>query len=251
MTISLKEIVQLLDARLRIAEIPDDPNALNGLQVEACQDISQIACAVDASETAIEEACKGGANLLLVHHGLFWSGNRPITGSSARKLRKCFEAGLSVYSAHLPLDLHPAFGNNIEIIRVLGLAPGASFGRVRNLDLGISAWCDLAVPELEERIRKGIGSFRRLGAGPERIRQLGVSSGGAGSLVKAAADSGLDAFITGEVAHYVALEAEERGIHLFLAGHYKTEVFGVKALGAALKSELNLPWFFVGHDTGL
>lgn len=247
----LQEITAYLDAALRPSEIPDDPNAVNGLQVEACREVARIACAVDASEPALEEAVQGGAQLLLVHHGLFWSGLKPLVGPIARKLSTCFARGLSVYSSHLPLDLHPELGNNAGIVRALGLEVDRGFGRFQGIEIGFSARCDLSLAELVRKVESALGPVRCFGRGPERIRGVGVVSGGAGSLVGAAAKAGLGALLTGEGAHYTAIEAEERGVHLLLAGHYRTETFGVKALGADLERRFGTSWFFVGRDTGL
>lgn len=251
MAASLQEMASFLDETLRPSEIPDEPNAVNGLQVEACREVARVACAVDASEQAIEEAVQRGAQLLLVHHGLFWSGLRPLVGPMARKLSTCFTRGLSVYSAHLPLDLHPGLGNNAALLRALGLEVERGFGRFQGVEIGFSARCDLSLAELVSKVESALGPVRCFGRGPERIRRLGVVSGGAGNLVGAAAKAGLDALLTGEGAHYTAVEAEERGIHLLFAGHYRTEMLGVKALGAKLETRFGTPWFFVGRDTGL
>ncbi|HCF60874.1 MAG TPA: Nif3-like dinuclear metal center hexameric protein [Myxococcales bacterium] len=251
MSLPLSELTRHLDTLLRVAEIPDELNAINGLQLEASTEISTLACAVDASEAAIDEATRRGAQLLLVHHGLFWAGNRPVVGPHARKLKKCFAAGLSIYSAHAPLDVHPELGNNAGIVRALGLAPDGGFGRYQGMDIGLAASCDLSFAELLERLRGSVGEVRAFGAGPERIRRLAVVSGGAGGYAAKAARAGFDAFLTGEAAHYTAIDAEELGIHLLLAGHYRTETFGVKALGERLASELGLTTFFIEHDTGL
>lgn len=251
MAASLPEIAAFLDETLRTAEIPDDPNAVNGLQIAASRDVARVACAVDASEAALEESVQQGAQLLVVHHGLFWSGLKPLVGPIARKLQTCFTRGLSVYSAHLPLDLHPELGNNASLVRALGLEVERPFGRFQGVDVGFSARCNLALAELAQKIESALGPVRCFGRGPERIRRLGVVSGGAGNLAAAAAKAGLDALLTGEGAHYTALEAEERGIHLLLAGHYRTETLGVKALGALLERRFGTPWSFVGRDTGL
>jgi dinuclear metal center YbgI/SA1388 family protein len=251
MAASLREVASYLDRTLRIAEIPDDPNAVNGLQVEAGANIVRAACAVDASEAAIEEAARRGAQLLVVHHGLFWSGLKPLVGPLAHKLATCFQRGLSVYSAHLPLDLHPELGNNAGILRALGLAAEAGFGRYQGVDVGFTARCDLSLAELVQRVEATLGPVRAFGRGPERIARLAVVSGGAGNMVGAAAREGLDALLTGEGAHYTAIDAEERGLHLLFAGHYRTETFGVKALGARLEHLFGLEFVFFGRDTGL
>ncbi|MBI5545008.1 MAG: Nif3-like dinuclear metal center hexameric protein [Deltaproteobacteria bacterium] len=251
MTTSLHEITRFLDEHLRVRDIPDEPNALNGLQVEATQEVGRIACAVDATESSIEEACRLRADLLLVHHGLFWSGHRPIVGPHARKIGRCFGSGLSVYSAHLPLDVHPEHGNNAGLVKALGLTADGTFGRYQDLDIGLTAACDWTSAQLLEKVRAAVGPCKLAGRGPDRIRRVGVVSGGGGSFASGAARAGLDALLTGEGAHHTALEAEERGVHLLLAGHYRTETFGVKALGELLAGRFGLPWSFVEHDTGL
>lgn len=116
----LDELTAYLDEYLRIREVPDYPNALNGLQVANPGEVTRIAAAVDASEAAIREAARRGCDFLLVHHGLFWDGNRPVTGRRYRRLRLLIEHGIAVYSAHLPLDVHPEVGNNVVLARELG-----------------------------------------------------------------------------------------------------------------------------------
>lgn len=251
MPASLKELTGFLDAHLRVAEIQDDANAVNGLQLEASQEVSVVACAVDAGEAAIDEACARGAQLLLVHHGLLWGGNRPLVGAHARKLRRCFASGLSVYAAHLPLDVHPEDGNNARLVRTLGLSPDGTFAAYRGADLGLTARCELTLAELESRLRTAVGAAQAFGRGPVRVSRLGVVTGQGGSFLAAAARAGLDALVTGEAAHHVALDAEELGLHLLLGGHYRTEVLGVVALGERLRERFDLAASFVAHDTGL
>jgi dinuclear metal center YbgI/SA1388 family protein len=251
MSTSLFEIARFLDTTLKVSEIPDDPSALNGLQLEAKPEVGRIACAVDAGEPSIEEACRLGADLLVVHHGLLWGGNRPFVGPHARKLKRCFSAGLSIYSAHLPLDVHPDLGNNALIAHALGLSVDGTFGRHQGVEIGLTASCDLSVADLVQRVEGAMGECRVAGAGPRRIQRLGIVSGSGGSLAASAARAGLDALLTGEGPHHAALDAEERGLCLLLAGHYRTETFGVKALGELLAGKFGLSWSFVEHDTGL
>ena len=250
---SLSELKSFLDAYLRLSEITDDPGAVNGLQLEAGGEIESIACAVDASEASIEEAIARKAELLLVHHGLLWGGNRALTGAHARKLSRCFGARLSVYSAHLPLDVHPQVGNNAGLLRVLGLTAERSFALWKGTEIGLTAPCDLSLEELAEKVRAGVGEVKLAGKGPSRTRlkRLGVITGTNGGFVSAAAKAGCDALLTGEGPHHSALDAEELGLHLLLAGHYRTEVFGVQALGAKLAERFGLKAFFIGRDSGL
>lgn len=247
----LAELSSYLDEYLALATVPDEPNALNGLQLDAGRDVGTVASSVDAAAAVIDEASRRGAELLLVHHGLLWGGNRRLVGAHGRKLRHCFEKGLSVYAAHAPLDVHPEVGNNLLLVRALGLEPDGKFARRQGIDLGLTANCSLAADELCARVSAAVGMHRLLGRGPEVIHRLGIVSGGGGSCLAEAEASGLDALLTGEISHHVAVDAEERGIHVIAAGHYRTERFGVAALGEHLASKFGLRHFFIDHDSGL
>lgn len=257
MTASLSTIDRFIVQELRIPEIQDEQNALNGLQVDATggakdDQVRRIALSVDASEFAIDQAAALKADMLLVHHGLFWGGHRRMVGPYGRKIRKCVEAGISVYSVHLPLDVHPELGNNVGIARALDLPVTGPFGSHRGLDLGVEVdGQGISIQELMDRCAKGIGPVHLHGAGPEKVHRIGVVSGGGGSCLREAAAKGMDALITGETAHYTALDAEEAGVHLILGGHYRTETFGVKALGKRLAEEFGLTATFIDHDTGM
>lgn len=253
MTRSLEALCTFLDETLRTHDISDEPNALNGLQIDASGDreIASVALSVDATEAVVDEAIDFGADLLLVHHGLFWGGHRPLTGTYGRKLRKCFAAGLSVYAAHLPLDIHPTLGNNAGLVKALGLTPSGPFGCHRGVDIGLAVTCDLTPEALLERCTAAIGPVRCFGRGPAHIQRLAIVTGGGGSCLKQAIEQGFDALLTGESAHHTALDAEEAGLHLLLGGHYRTETFGVRALGALIGEHFGLTARFVDHDTGL
>lgn len=251
MSVTLAEIVDFLDTELRITDIADAPNAVNGLQVQASERVELIACAVDADLYTVEQACALGADLLLVHHGLMWAGNKPLVGARARKLKHCFASGLSVYSAHLPLDVHASWGNNAQLVRALGLENDGPWGLLQGVQVGLVARCDCSAAELHQRVRALLPQARVLGAGPSHVRRMGVVTGGAGRLVTQAADEGLDGLLTGEATHDAALEAEERGVHLVLGGHYRTEMLGVRALADALVARFGVRSAFIEHDTGL
>jgi putative NIF3 family GTP cyclohydrolase 1 type 2 len=117
----LHEVASYLNAYLRASEVPDYSGAVNGLQLANAGTVTRVAAAVDAAQASIEGAVEAGADLLLVHHGLFWDGNRPVTGRRYRRLKTLMDAGVAVYSAHLPLDVHPEVGNNILLARALGV----------------------------------------------------------------------------------------------------------------------------------
>ena len=248
----LHDLVGRLDALLSTATVPDYPTALNGLQVEGTRVIQRVACAVDASAATIDAAAEGDADLLIVHHGLFWDGNVPVTGRRYRRLKRLLDSGIALYSAHLPLDGHAELGNNVVLLRALRIEPQGRFGEYRGMPLGWWGETDLRREGLCARLDALLGGrVRMVPGGPERVRRVGVITGGAGDMVRAAAEAGLDAFITGEGAHHNFFDAEEGGVNLYLGGHYATETFGVRALGEHLERTLGLQWFFVDRPTGL
>ncbi len=249
---ALAEIVRYADELLRLPEIEDYPNALNGLQIENDGSVSKIGAAVDASGATFQMASKREIDLLVVHHGFFWPGLQPLTGSSGRALRLAFSRNLALYSAHLPLDFHPQFGNNALLAAALGLEKTEPFLRVKGRSIGLRAETNLRRDELLAKLEESLGGpVRCIGAGPMEVRRVGLVTGGAGGEIYGAAQEGIDSYITGEAPHWAAVAAEELGINLFLGGHYATETFGVKALAAELAQKFAVPWEFLDHPTGL
>ena len=252
--VSLQTLSDRIAALLRVAEIPDYAGAMNGLQLEnASGEVVRLLAAVDASLPVMAAAAaRPGPSLLLVHHGLFWKGAQRVTGAQFRKLRAALEGGLAVYSAHLPLDVHPRLGNNALLAAALGLGETVPFFDWKGLPLGLRAQVDLSREVLRERLAAAVGGPVHLcPGGPERVREVGLITGGAGSEACAGAAAGVDTFITGEGPHWSYPAAEEAGINLFYGGHYATETFGVKALAAELGAAFGLPWEFIDHPTGL
>ncbi|HRJ74282.1 MAG TPA: Nif3-like dinuclear metal center hexameric protein, partial [Terrimicrobiaceae bacterium] len=223
------------------------PNALNGLQVGNGGEVTRVAAAVDACESVVQAAVDAGADLLIVHHGLFWSGLSAVTGSFRRKLKTALDANLAVYSAHLPLDAHPDVGNNVLLGRALGLGEVSPF-----LKIGVQGNLAISRSELRARLAGAVGGPVHLApGGPEMVRRIGIVTGGAGGDIFQAAAEGVDAFITGEGPHWSYTAAEESGMNLFYAGHYATETFGVRALAGHIEQTFGLPWSFLDHPTGL
>ena len=248
----LSDLREYLDGYLRVAEVPDWGGALNGLQVDSPREIGRVAVAVDAARATVEAAVAWGADLLLVHHGLFWDGNQPVTGRRYRRLKAILDADLAVYAAHLPLDVHPEVGNNAVLARELGIEPRGSFAEYKGMPIGVWGELETTRDELVERVSRVLGGpVHLVPGGPERIRRVGVITGGAGDEVGAAARAGLDAFVTGEGKHHNFFDAEEGGINLLLGGHYATEVWGVRALARHLEERFGLEWTFIDHPTGL
>jgi dinuclear metal center YbgI/SA1388 family protein len=249
---SLKEVVEFADSYLRIDEIEDWPNALNGLQIENSGRITKIGAAVDTSTHTFRAAAECSINFLLVHHGLFWPGLQPVAGGFYRQLKLALEGDIALYSAHLPLDLHADVGNNVLLARALGFETTEPFLETKGQLIGRKTTASLRLDELIAKLEQSLGSpVRCVGAGPMETRSIGIVTGGAGSDIYAVAEAGVDTFITGEAPHWAAVAAEELGVNLLLGGHYATETFGVKALAAHLSERFKIPWEFLDHPTGL
>lgn len=248
----LDDLVDYLDTYLDIRGVPDHGGAVNGLQVASSGEVTQIAVAVDATQSTISGAVEAGADMLIVHHGLFWDGQQAVTGRRYRRLRALMDADMAVYSSHLPLDVHPEVGNNAVLARAVGIEIEGRFGEYKGQPVGYWGRLEIRREALAARLDQTLGCRVRLVAGgPERVERVGVITGGAADEARAAVESGLDAFITGEGAHHNYFDAEEGGINLYLGGHYATEVWGVRALAEHLREKFDLPWTFIDRPTGL
>jgi len=249
---SLAAIVRHCDRLLHTLRIRDYDRATNGLQVENRGAVTRLAAAVDASLATVRLAAAAKADLLLVHHGLFWAPAHPWTGSRYELLRCLLEHNLAVYSSHLPLDAHPRLGNNARLCAALVLKKLRPFFFDHGLFLGFQARASVARDDLTARLRRATGARPRvIPAGPGICRRIGVVSGGAGGELKQAAQEGVDTFITGEGPHWTYALAEELHVNVLYGGHYATETFGVKALAAHLSRQFKVPWVFLDHPTGL
>jgi dinuclear metal center YbgI/SA1388 family protein len=252
MSVPLTRLVRECDRLLRPDAFTDWEGARNGLQAANRGRVRRLAAAVDASLATVELALAAGADLLLVHHGLFWSPRVPWTGATHRLLRCLSEGDLAVYSAHLPLDAHPRLGNNAQLCAALGLPRPQPFFECKGRRVGLRAVTRLPRAELMTRLRRVVaGEVKLIPAGPAVCRRIGVVTGGAGAELAQAAAEGVDTFVTGEGPHWTFALAEELGLNVFYAGHYATETFGVKALAAHLARKFRLPWTFLDHPSGL
>ena len=245
----LESVLQYVDEYLSVAGHPDYSTALNGLQVEGSGDVETVVTTVDASQASIEAAIALGADLMIVHHGLFWDGLTPVTGRSYRRLKLLMDAGVALYSCHLPLDSHAEVGNCALLGRALGLTLEGRVGAYKGVDLGW--WGRFAAPidasELSRRVSDAVGGgpVHLIPGGPVEINTVGVVTGGGGSFVVEASRLGLDAFVTGEGSHHTHFDATEYGIHVLFGGHYATETFGVRA------ERFSLDVHFVDQPTNL
>jgi dinuclear metal center YbgI/SA1388 family protein len=250
--VELKDLVAYLDEFLQVAAISDSQNAWNGMQVEREGPIQRVAFAVDAAQVTIDEAHVRGAELLIVHHGLFWDGVPLLTGRRYTRLRTLLERNIALYSSHLPLDVHKLVGNNCVLARELGMEVDGWFGEFKGVPLGVHGRLEIRREALAARLDYLLGGrVRLIPGGPERVSRVGVITGGAGNYVQAAREAGLDAFITGEGAHHNYFDAMEGGINLYFGGHYATEVWGLRALASHLSDRFELECFFIDHPTKL
>jgi dinuclear metal center YbgI/SA1388 family protein len=251
-SVALQAIREFLDEYLQIDGIEDSANALNGLQLENGGQVNRIGAAVDASETTIQMAAEEKVDLLLVHHGLFWSGLRSLTGSYYRKIAKAISGNMAIYSAHLPLDLHPEIGNNVLLACSLQLPHPEPFFFYKGRQIGFASRVSLDRQEIVQRLRKILGSdIWTCLSGPEIVKRIGIVTGGAGADLEQAVKEGVDTFITGEGPHHTFALAEELRINLIYGGHYATETFGVRALAEIVAKKFELPWRFLDHPSGL
>ena len=248
----LAVIVRHLEQLLDHARIGDYLGAHNGLQFENSGTISRVACAVDSCEAVLREAAAVPGTLLLVHHGLLWSGAQPFTGALRRKVQLAIAGDLAIFSSHLPLDLHPQLGNNALLASALGLTKTTPAFSAKGQMVGLIG--DLATTRtaLAKKLEAAVkGRVHLAPGGTEKITRIGLVTGGAGREVAAAAALGCDAFITGEGPHDSYTLAEELGVNLFYGGHYATETFGVRALADYVAKKYRIPSHFIDHPTGL
>jgi dinuclear metal center YbgI/SA1388 family protein len=248
----LPEIVRYIDDYLRIREIEDWPNALNGLQIENSGRVTKIGAAVDVSTRVLTQAAKKQIDFLIVHHGLFWPGLQPVRRGLRRQLKLALENDIALYSAHLPLDIHPKVGNNAQLAGLLGLKLTKPFLEEKGQLVGLKARASLPREELAQRLRKAVGGpIKSFNFGPKKTNTIGIITGAAGSEIDKVARVKIDTLITGEAPHWAAVAAEELGMNLLLGGHYATETFGVKALAAHLSKRWNVSSAFVSFPTGM
>jgi dinuclear metal center YbgI/SA1388 family protein len=250
-TIALAALVTYLDDYLRIDSIPD--GSQNGVQVEGRTRMDRAAFAVDASLGAIRAAARLGAGILVVHHGLFWGRNERITGIMRKRIGALLEHNVSLYAAHLPLDCHEEVGNNVELARLLDLAVGEKFADYHGVKIGYlaKAKSPLTRAGLARSLGKALGCrVVRLDAGPSRIRQVGIVSGGAAEFAVQAKELGCQALVTGETSHAAHHPAVEAAINVFYAGHYASETVGVKALARHVERRFGIDCRFVPTPTG-
>lgn len=244
----LEDVVQELDRLLEPARFAD--YGPNGLQVPGCEEVATIATGVSAQLELFERARIEGAELVLVHHGIFWgAGPGPIDHSLARRLRVLFAADISLLAYHLPLDAHPEVGNNVLLAGALGAKRLAPFALHRGEPIGCLAQFPgdgLPISELLARVQRVTARQPLVfDSGPPLVRRLGIVTGAGADHLEDAIAAGADAFLTGEPAERVLAQAREGGVHFIAAGHYATETFGVRRLGEHLSERFGVRHIFL------
>jgi len=248
----LDELTSFLDEYLAIYEYADD--SLNGLQVEGEKEVSKIALAVDACSETFLKAASLKADMLIVHHGIFWGKQFPLTGIHAQRIKSLIGNGISLYAAHLPLDIHREIGNNAGIIQLLGLEMHEPFGTYKGSKAGYIALCRKPVPydTMIRRLRKKIGVKPvDYHFGSDLISKIAVVSGGGASTIWETPGTGIDLLLTGELSHVSYHLAKEMQVNIAFCGHYATETIGVRKLGEILEQRFSLDTIFIDVPTGM
>jgi len=244
----LKKIVDFLDNELDICSVDD--KSVNGLQVENSKEIKKIGLAVDACIDTFKLAKKEKVDLLIVHHGLFWSNRTRVTGLLYKRVKYLLDNNIALYAAHLPLDAHDALGNNTSFLRALGVKKiEQSKDVMRRGDLSST----INIKDLEKKINNSFNTRCRLFLfGKQKIKRIAICTGAGGSgYFLEAIKKKIDVYISGEEHHNIYLLAKEANINLIFAGHYATETLGVKNVGKLLEKKFKLKIIFLDNPTKL
>ncbi len=235
-------ILAFADELLDVASYPDYGPV--GVQVEGAPEVTKIVCGVSASRELFERAAAAGAQLVLVHHGLFWERDTRVVGALMReRLRALFDADLTLAAYHLALDAHPEIGNNANLARELGVERERRF---TDVGWGGPLREPLPIAALSAQVADVVGREPLVfGYGPDPVKRMAISSGGAARHLVDAVEEGYDCFLTGEAAEPTMHTAKEAGVHFVAGGHYATETSGVQALAARIAGAFGLEWEFV------
>lgn len=245
-------MVSFLDKELALAEFPKD-ESINGLQVEGRDTIKKIGIAVDACDYVFKQAAENRIDLLFVHHGLVWGGLKALTGTLRNRLKILLDAGISLYACHLPLDWHPVYGNNIQILKLLGLRKSGEFGEYHGRRIGYwgTAKKEISLERFSAIVNSALDTKSTTIDFGRKVKNVGVVSGAGWSALYDAEKLTIDTFLTGEPSHSAYTLAEEMKVNLVFSGHYATETPGVRAVGQMLLKKFGIETVFIEHPTGL
>ena len=250
MSVTSEELRTYLNGLLRVDEISD--YCPNGLQVEGKRNIAKIVTGVTASQALIDAAIESDADAILVHHGYFWKGENPaVTGMKKRRLSALLARDINLFAYHLPLDVHPDFGNNRQLAKLLSIESVTAVSSVK--PVGVLMQGQFVAPTTAKALSQTLNSVLSHsvlceGPGDREINTVAWCTGGGQSFIEHAVELGVDAFITGEVSEQTVHTAREMGITFFAAGHHATERYGVKALGEHLCNQFEVAVEFIDID---
>ncbi len=251
MMMELQTLVSFLDQELNVAAFEDASH--NGLQVERAGGIRRICAGVDASMAFFERAAEQGADLLICHHGLSWGDSlKRITGLNYRRLKFLMDHNIGLYACHLPLDAHPRLGNNAQICEALGLQDRQPFGDYHGMTIGFRGSLPVPMPytDFKQRVHAILGNtLGTMDFGRDEVRTVAVVSGGAADGVAEAGETGVDVYLSGEPKLEAYSIAQEHRVNVIFAGHYATEVFGVRAVAGWLATRFDVQAGFI--DMGI
>lgn len=248
---TLKDLVSYCNRRTRGDRFKDAPGAMNGLQWENGGRVTKIGAAVDAGLVPFQKAVEAGVDFLIVHHGMYWEGPRPLTGASGARIGALVHGDCALYASHLPLDSHPVLGNNVLLARQLGLRASRGFLPNEGGPIGRIASSSMTRGALRRRLEALYPRVIAIECGSSRPSRIAFCSGSGNSAVPVLAQEGVDTLVTGELREEWFNVAQEQGLNLYLCGHYATEVHGVRALAAELAKKFGLPWAFIATDNPL
>ena len=253
--ITIKQLSEEISDFLNFDDYGQDIS-MNGLQIcgEPSREVEKAAFAVDASLSTLQAAAREGADILFVHHGLFWGHPLAVTGCHYERLKAAIMSGISLFASHIPLDAHPEVGNNAQIAKRLGLVNVEPFARWRGMSIGFKGILPEPLSSGEVVDRLGVRTNPHIAlilAGSKKNRSVAIVSGGAAEDLEDAIAQGVDCYITGESSHQVYNTCIESGINMLSLGHYETETFGVKALMEHIRKRYGIDTVFLDFPTTL
>lgn len=247
--VKLNTIVRFLNKELNTRNIPD--SSRNGLQVRANSEITKVGFAVDACISTFEKAKKAKCDLIVIHHGLLWKGKKILPKLIEKRVRYLKKNKISLYASHLPLDLHPECGNNMQLAKLLNLNNIRKFGTYHKIYIGYSGKTNTTIKALERKLNKELKTkCLTLNFGKSKVKSIGIVSGGGKDSFPEAYMKKLDCFLLGEANHRLYHQAKDLKQNVIIAGHYETETVGVKALMPVIKERFKVQTYFIDNPTG-
>lgn len=255
MTVDTGRLVSHLNTYLEVKRFEE--SAINGLQVAGPKKIKKIAFAVDGVLETFEKAVELGADMLIVHHGIYWGFQYALRGPDYKRIKTLMDGNVALYAVHLPLDAHGEVGHNVNLLKALGADPETlePFGRYRGTTIGFQArvpetTCQAMAATLEDVLG---GPVQLLDFGSKKVRKIACVTGQGADfgLVREAKINGIHFYISGEATHPIYHYCKENGVNLALGGHYRTETFGLHALRAYLEQQYDIETCFIDCQTNM